>query len=185
MNARIIFFTAVFFFLISYSFCQEAQPPPVKRKVPFKDRIFISPDLGLQFGTVTLVNISPKVGYRITEKFAAGLGGTYIYINDKTYKSYGYINESNIYGGNVFAQYQIFEQIRLYTEYELLDIEIFDSFSRKTRREIVPSLLAGGGYSQPLGGNSSIVILVLYNLLDGPNSIYSNPVIRFGFNIGF
>jgi hypothetical protein len=157
---------------------------PQKSKKPFAERLFLSPDLGLQFGTVTVVNVSPKIGYRITDKFAAGLGGTYIYIKDKTFKQLGYIYESSIYGGSIFSQYQIFEQIRLYSEYELLSLETFNSKTFKTTRELVPSLLAGGGYISRIGGNSSFNIMLLYNLLDGPNSIYDNPVIRIGFNIG-
>ncbi len=157
---------------------------PRKPKRPFNERLFLSPDLGLQFGTVTVVNVSPKIGYRITDKFASGLGGTYIYIKDKTYKSLGYIYESSIYGGSVFSQYQIFEQIRLYSEYEMLSLETFNSKTFKTTRELVPSLLAGGGYTSRIGEYSSFGIMLLYNLLDGPNSIYDNPVIRIGFNIG-
>lgn len=175
---------------VNNSFCQETTEKPEKPKAPLNDRIFISPDIGLQFGTVTVINISPKAGYRITEKLAAGLGLTYIYLNDKRYKSIGYTNESNIYGGSIFAQYQLIEQLRAYTEYEALSLETYDSniFNATgkivTRREFVPSLLAGGGYSQSMGGNSSLVLMILYNLLDGPKSIYSNPVIRVGFNIG-
>ena len=163
---------------------QDEHKKPEKRKVPFNERIFISPDIGLQFGTVTVVNISPKVGYRITEKFAAGLGATYIYLNDKRYKSLGYTLETNIYGGSVFTQYQLFEPVRIYAEYELLNLETFDAKSFKTKREYLPSLFAGGGYSQSIGQNSSFIIMLLYNLLDGPKSIYDNPVIRIGFNIG-
>lgn len=177
------------FFSIDSALSQETiyypdnKPPSQPAKVPFKDRIFISPDLGLQFGTVTLIMLAPKVGYRITEKFAAGLGASYVYVKDKSYP--GYTFESNTYGGSIFAQYQLFESIRAYSEYEVLNLEIYDPYLNNTRRENIPSLLVGGGYSQQIGGNSGFFIMALYNLLDGPNSIYSNPVIRIGFNVGF
>ena len=164
-------------------FIREKPSSTPSNKMALRDRIFISPDLGLQFGTVTLVMLAPKVGYRFTEKFSAGLGGTYAYIKDKSYP--GYTFETNTYGGSIFAQYQIFENIRAYTEYEILNIELYDPYYNISYRENIPSLLVGGGYSQPLGGNSSFVVMALYNLLDGPKSIYTNPVIRIGFNIGF
>ena len=166
------------------SFSQDAPKRPERPKVPFGERIFIRPDLGLQFGSVTIINVAPKVGYRITEKFAAGLGATYIYLSDKRFKSLGYIYETNVYGGSLFSQYQLFEQIQAYAEYELLSFDTYDSFSQTSRGELVPSLLVGGGYTVPLGERSSFVIMALYNLLDGPKSIYDNPVIRIGMNIG-
>ena len=177
-------FISFFCFQLSAQDKEEGKKKPEKRKVPFNERIFISPDIGLQFGTVTVVNISPKVGYRITEKFAAGLGATYVYLKDKSNKFYSY--EANIYGGSVFTQYQLFEPVRAYAEYELLDVELpdYNTYPIRTKREFIPSFLVGGGYTQSIGENSSFGIMLLYNLLDGPKSIYSNPIIRIGFNIG-
>ena len=174
---------------IVFLFCILKAPAQVtatsaSAKPSFKERIFISPDIGLQFGTVTVINISPKVGYRITDRWAAGIGGTYIYYKDKRYKSLGYTFETSIYGGSVFTQYQVFEPVRLYAEYEILDIETFDTNTFETRRRLVPGLLVGGGYTQAIGGNSSFTIMLLYNLLDGPYSIYENPILRIGFNFG-
>lgn len=188
MRLRTIAFL-LFFLVCHASMAQESGTPPPpsdppKQKVPFRERLFLSPDLGLQFGTVTVINVSPKIGYKITPRFAAGLGGTYIYIKDKTYQKLGYTYESSIYGGSVFTQYQIFEQVKLYSEYEMLSLETFNAKSFTTTRKLVPSLLAGGGYTSSIGGNSSVGIMLLYNLLDGPDSIYENPIIRIGVNIG-
>ena len=172
------------------SLAQDTEPPlppsqnNEKPKEPFKDRLFLSPVLGLQFGTVTVINISPKIGYRITDKFASGLGATYVYVKDNTFKSYGYTYESNIYGGSVFSQYQVLEQVRLYAEYELLSLETFNSTNFDISRRLVPSLLAGGGYTSPIGANSSMQLMVLFDLIESPYSIYQNPVIRVGFNLG-
>ena len=52
--------------------------PPKERK-PFKDRIYFGGNLGLQFGNQTYIDISPLIGYKVTEKFSAGFGVTYIY----------------------------------------------------------------------------------------------------------
>ena len=39
-----------------------------KWKDNFQNRIFYGGNLGLQFGTVTMIDISPMVGYKLTEK---------------------------------------------------------------------------------------------------------------------
>jgi hypothetical protein len=184
MTSRLL--TLLFLLNALLSFGQETTPAvkPEKPKVPFKDRIFLSPDLGLQFGTVTAINVSPKVGYRFTPKFAAGLGGTYIYVKDNTYKQIGYTFESNIYGGSVFAQYQLFESIRLYSQYEILNLDVFNSKTFEVSRKNIPALLAGGGYTSRIGENSSVGLMLLWDLIEDPNSIYVNPIIRIGIDIG-
>ncbi len=161
----------------------QEETPPVKPKVPFRERIFTGGNIGLQFGTVTYIDISPKIGYKLTDKAAAGIGATYIYVSDKRYKGYEYTTD--IYGGRVFAQYQVFENVMAYSEFEVLNAEVIDDLTYKLSRQNIPSLLAGGGYVQPIGGSSNVVILVLWNLLESRYSIYQNPIIRIGFNIGF
>ena len=177
-----IAFALVFIIYFTEVNAQE-ETPILKPKVPFKDRFFTGGTIGLQFGTVTYLDVSPKLGYRVTKDFSAGIGATYIYINDKRYK--GHENKSNIYGGRVFGEYRIWENLLAYSEYEILNLEVQDDFfPYLPTRKNISSLLAGGGYSQAIGGNSSAVILVLWNLLDSKYSIYQNPIIRIGFNIG-
>ena len=48
--------------------------PTNERKEPFKDRLFFGGNLGLYFGSLTYVNISPTIGYRFSDRFGAGLG---------------------------------------------------------------------------------------------------------------
>ena len=163
----------------------NAQPEtkPDKPKTPFRERLFTGGNIGLQFGSVTLIDVSPKLGYKLTEKLAAGIGATYIYINDKRIKGYEY--HTNIYGGRLFGQYQAFENVLAYSEFEILSLETLDDFTYQLKRRNVPSFLAGGGYTQHIGESSSAVILVLWDLIDSKYSIYQNPIIRIGFNIGF
>ena len=46
-------------------------------------RFFFGGDFWLSFGTNAYINVSPMVGYRITERFSAGVGPIYIYEMDK------------------------------------------------------------------------------------------------------
>lgn len=163
----------------------DGEPRPGKQKSsrnrdgssPFKDKLFTGGDLGLQFGNVTIVNISPILGYWITQdQFAAGVGTTYQYYN---YPAYNF--STSIYGGNVFSRYYFGEYIFAHGEYELLNVEAFDGFHE---RVFVPGLLAGGGYRQELGERSTLVFLILYNFSESYYTPYRNPVIRAGINIG-
>ena len=44
------------------------------------DRIFYGGNLGLQFGTITFIDASPLIGYRLTDKLSLGTGISYIII---------------------------------------------------------------------------------------------------------
>jgi hypothetical protein len=141
--------------------------------------VFTGGNLGAQFGNVTFFDISPLVGYRFTDKIAAGIGATYQYYH---YKDQYYELETNVYGGRVFGRYLFTDYLFGHAEYEYLNLEAFDF---KRRRVDVESLLVGGGYIQKLGGNASIVAMILYNFTESAYTPYSNPIIRVGFNIGF
>lgn len=183
-NISILFIILATSIISSKTFAQDnPNAPPSPPKKPFKDRLFVGGNIGLQFGTLTYIDISPKVGYKLTERFAAGIGATYIYINDKRYRGFEY--STDIYGGRVFGQYKIFDNVLAYSEFEVLNGEVYDDLLAEMIRRNITSLLVGGGYVQPVGGRSNIMILVLWNLLESRYSIYQNPVIRIGFNLGF
>lgn len=166
---------------------QDQQPPPATASTPapkkrFRDRIYIGGNLGLQFGTTTVVNLSPQVGYRVTDKFIPGVGVTYIYYSEKNpYTNTRY--ETNIYGGDIFAKYFFTDNLFGHVEGEQLNREVYDPFLAEFRRVWVPSLYAGGGYSYSIGGRASIELLILFELLQDRYGPYyhSNPVIRIGF----
>ena len=150
--------------------------PPKER---FIDRIFTGGNVGFQFGTVTYAEVSPLIGYRITDKIAAGVGVTYQYYH---YKDHYFDLETNVYGARVFGRYMFTPRLFGYAEKEYLNLEAFD-FQR--RRVDVESFMAGGGYLQPIGENSAALIMLLYNFTPSAYTPYANPIIRIGFNIGF
>ena len=176
------------------SFGQEIQP-----NIPSKvaDRIFFGGNFGLQFGDITLVGVSPLIGYRFTEKVAAGVSLSYKYYHYKYFFYNPYANsfsdmKSNIYGGSVFGRYYFVENLFGHAEYEYL-IYSYDnynpnssgsSYSKSTQTVDVPGLYLGGGYRQPIGGRTSFTITILYNIMESPYSPYSNPIIRAGVNVG-
>ena len=52
-------------------------------KFKLKDRIYYGGSIGLQLGTVTLIDLSPLTGLMLSSKFSTGLGaaGLHILVN--------------------------------------------------------------------------------------------------------
>lgn len=159
---------------------RPASPP----SQPFRDRLFFGGNLGLNFGSLTFINVSPVIGYRITDDLGAGLGPSYSYYRDNRDRNFTF--ETHTYGGRVFAQHRVFESFLAYAEYEMLNMEVPNLLFTELVRENISSLLLGGGYGMPIGGGGSAAfIMVLFNVLDSDYVVYENPIIRAGFNFGF
>ncbi len=146
----------------------------------FKDRLFIGGNFGVQFGNVTLVDVSPLVGYRITERLATAVGVIYQYYHEE-YNQYSY--STHIFGGRTWLRYYVFRGLFAHAEYELLNYDPYDTFLENDRIN-VSSYLLGGGYTQWLGGSSFISLTVLWDLNESAYSIYQNPIFQVGFGIG-
>ncbi|MBL0343175.1 MAG: hypothetical protein IPP71_21290 [Bacteroidetes bacterium] len=168
-------------FSISVSFAQENLT-----KYLFKDKLFFGGNLGLQFGNLTYVDVSPLIGYKITEKLHAGIGATYIYYRYKD--SFGNY-ETSIYGGRVFGRYYPIDNLFAHVEYEILNLDVPASVPGSNYdvlvRDNISSVLVGGGYVQPIGTNASLMLMVLFNLTEEQYSPYQNPIFRIGINAGF
>lgn len=149
----------------------------------FWDRVFTGGGIGLQFGSQTFVNVSPILGYRLTEKFSAGISITYLYYKYKD-PNPAYSYSTNTYGGSVFSRYFILENLFAHVEYELLRLEVRDVVSRPLGSKDITSVLVGGGYRQMLGERSSLNLMILYNLNESSYSPYQNPILRLSFGFG-
>ena len=145
-------------------------------KAPFKERLYIGGNFWMQFGTYTLIDVSPVVGYRFSERFSAGPGLIYQYIN---YRGLGISS----YGGKVFARYLINENLFAHSEYEYLNLG-YNLVTGELSRTDVYSFFIGGGYTQRIGQRAFIFIMLLYNLIDSPYTPYTNPIIRIGISAG-
>ena len=166
------------FFLSLAVFAQEA---PARKKSNFMEKVRVGGYFGLQFGTITYVDVSPMIMYPITERFYGGVGFTYMYFKDKRYvPSY----TSNTYGGRSFLEYLIWQGLFAHLEYELLNVDFFDPGTFERGRTNLHHVFVGGGYRQVIAGRSFASITVLYNLNDSMYSPYQNPLIRIGFGIG-
>lgn len=164
----------VLFFFLAYASFSFAQEDKAKVKNDFWQKVYVGGNLGLQFGTITFVDVSPLAGYKVTKDLSLGVGLTYLY--------YQYYSSSfNVYGGRFFGKYNITESIFAHTEFEVLNRQHpYISGERLN----VTNVLVGGGYRQAIGANSYFNILALWNLNESEYSLYSNPIIRAGVIIG-
>lgn len=181
-----IFCKLIFVFLL-LSLPVFCQPPLEERKTEaseykFRDHLFFGGNFGLQFGTQTLIEIAPSIGYKITDRFSAGINLKYIYYHFTD--AYSNALNSNIYGGGPFTRFFVTEGLFLHGEAEILNLDIPDSFTGRYSRQNITSVFLGGGYRQMIGERSSLDILLLYNVNENRNSPYENPVIRIGFGFG-
>lgn len=142
-------------------------------KSEFWSRVQFGGSAGLSFGSnYTNIALAPGAIYNFNKYFAAGVGlqGSYIKVKD-SYQSY-------IYGGSVVTLFHPIreiqlsaelEQVRVNTEYDLVDGTTFDDDFWNT------ALFLGAGYR-----TNNVTIGVRYNVLhDDDKNIYADPFMPF------
>jgi hypothetical protein len=156
---------------------------------PLRERMFFGGSFGLQFGTLTNIQISPIVGLWLLPRLAVAVGPNFTY-----YKYYD--NETTMYGGKAYSQFVILKDLNniipagvhtgifLHLEDEFLNLEsaYWQNPPYSSERFNVNTILFGGGLSQQLGQRSFMNIVILWALQDSGYPIYSNPEIRLSFN---
>lgn len=183
----LVLFTLVFF---SYLNAQEKEE---EKKGFDKEKLFFGGNFGLSFGDYTLINISPQLGYRFNNYFAAGAGVNLQFISLK----YRDINNNvavkeskGVVGLNIFGRVYPIQYIMLQAQPELNYIFGKQKFYNPTEEykldaSIVPSLLLGGGLVLP-SGRGAFVASVFYDVLNNANSPYGKKAfLNFSYNIGF
>jgi hypothetical protein len=175
--------TCLVIVLLSQPVAAQMEDGNLHKQSSFKSHLYFGGGFGLQFGTLTLIEVSPLAGYKVTSKFSVGLSPTYKYYHYNNY--YGPASDltTNVFGGSIFARYSIFENIFAHVEYESLAYNSKVPGYNETRQQF-NSFFVGGGYNQRISMNSAMYILVLWNLNDTPDSPYINPILRVGFSVG-
>jgi hypothetical protein len=168
------------------------------------NRIVVGGTLGFGMGDNTVAfSIAPVIGYRITDKLAAGIGFGYQYYKQKDFFEIVDYNTNNVYyrdykasmmSASVWARYLIFDKLFVHAEYEHNFFKFNDyEFNYNTNqvdasklRIDVPSVLLGVGYRQPISENASVYIMGFYDVLQKEYSPYKGSIQpRIGFTIGF
>ena len=154
---------------------------------PFKERLFYGGNLGLLFGSVTDIQISPVVGYWVLPRIAVAVGPDYRYYKD-------YFASTSLYGGKAYVQLVVIQDLNsifpfgshtgifLHAEDELLSLKanVWKRPLNPRGRFYENTVLVGGGISQQIGRRSSLDFIILWPLND-PYGIYGKPEIRVSF----
>jgi hypothetical protein len=154
---------------------------PDVREMSTKERIFVGGFIGLQFGTFTAVSVNTLAGYRITNRLSAGIGGTYMYANDRYWEQ---SMTSHTYGGSLFARFRVIEKAFIHAENEWLSVvSRADHLDDGRRRISETNFLLGPGYGFSLSPRARLNILLLYNFNENSQVYFDNPFFRVGLDI--
>jgi len=148
-----------------------------KSSYNIRDKVFFGGNLGAQFGTNTMINVSPLVGYKLTDKISIGTQFIYNYVNLQ-YSNYRY--KDNIFGYSAFGRVFVFKDFFATTAYEVIS----GRFDGSGKRINVPSWFVGGGYYFRMSDRSGLSVAGLYNLTPSLYTPYSNPTLNIGFVYG-
>jgi len=158
-------------------------------KPPLRERMFFGGNFGLQFGTITNIQIAPIVGVWVLPRVAIAGGPEFTYYKDHYY-------QTNIYGGKVYTEFILLKDLNnmlpvgihsgifLHLEDEILNLEsaLWKNSPDLNGRFYLNTVLFGGGISQQIGARSSMNFTLLWTLTPSVYTIYSNPEIRVSFN---
>ena len=176
-----------------FSFSVLAQDEKEEEEAPKKfdrSRLFVGGNFGLSFGNFTFINISPQLGYRFNDFFAAGIGINGQFSQQK-YRSGGttlYKDRYGVAGMNLFGRFYPIQQgfIQLQPEMNYIWGSRIDYTPQEVKSslngKILPSLLAGAGAYLPAGRAGGFIIMAQYDLLN-KSDFYPNPSTPYGKNI--
>ncbi len=163
-----------------------------------KGKFFLVPELGLQFGTLTNIEVAPQIGYHITDRLVIGSGVQYTYFKQNATPLTPQSFSTHMYGIKAFTRFylivnaeqylpvNLFSDLFAHLEYETINAErrYFDAPGFQDEgRFWMNHLFVGGGITQRMGSFSSLTIMALWNLNEGIASPYNNPLIRVGINL--
>lgn len=179
----ILCFAAAAFAQDTVTFQRSRSTTTEKPKNSFWQRTYVGGYFGLQFGTVTYLDVSPMVIFQAAPNFFTGVGGTYQYIRNKYYDP---DYSTSAYGANVMARYHVWKDLFLQAEYDPLYLSYYPGYNTTARKQFtwIHDFLVGVGYRQWLGQRAFMTIGLFYNLNETEFSPYDNPIFRFGFGIG-
>lgn len=161
--------------------------PPAKKKTEQaessgfdKTRIVPGGNFALSFGNPYWIDLSPTVGYLVTEKTLLGIGATYMASGGNYF---GYKYRFQYYGGRTFIRRQIMENIFANAELDFLNVPYFTGVGIESLRRWLVSPLVGASYVVPFGTRGGFQISLLYNLnYQQAYSPFLSPLIwRVGF----
>ena len=187
------------FFLISFSEVAITQNTAERsdRDTDFSGKFWYGGGLGLGLtGSTFKIGLSPMIGYKITQRFSTGVRIPLEYTHFKLGNPDGNaLSFSNLdFGIGAFSRYKIFQNIFSHAEYQHLWLEQpvtsggsllldpSDSHSILSEKLGENQVNLGLGYTSGRG-NLGYEISLLYNVLEGPNSLQTPWQGKNGFEL--
>lgn len=172
----LFYFSIILLFQLQTSVAQDydyvTEPEIVENKTAETSNIFVGGGFALAFGTVTNIEISPTLGYRLAERFYLGGGATYSYYNNSFYQTTAYY-----WGFNTYVRAELFRGIFVHAETDLLNVPDFFS-TTANQRVWTEGFYVGAGLSQKAGQRAQVNLSVLWNLNENHYTIVQNPNIK-------
>ena len=184
--------------LVATCVCQAVsaqEDVPAEKRGFDRSRLFGGGNFALNFGNITIINVSPQLGYRFSRYLAAGVGVNAQYSSFKTINAYDgatFSRENYGVGGvNVFGRFYPIEHVILQVQpeanYVWGKIKYYNPAEQlKLSGKIVPSLLLGAGGAIPMGGSGAFIAMAQYDVLQSDRTPYGDKIFfNFGYNFGF
>ncbi len=160
-------FSLIFLFNLSFAQFEEYERAEIKHDSTVKkhdtlrilDKTVFGGKLNLALGTITVVDVSPAVGYYVTKWLMPGIFMNFTYVKSKL-ANY----EELRWGPGAFIEAFPIDFLVLHSEYSL--DHVYDYLNYKyiwTNR-----VNLGLGYRQKLGKKSMVNYMVLFNVLKNP-----------------
>lgn len=203
MKLRLNIFFLVYVALFSCSSLHGQADISYQEIGEFRERrtgmFYLVPEIGLWFGSYTNIEAAPQLGYHLTDRLSVGVGPHYSYYqNNNQYSQFNF--STHIWGIKSFSRFSLirdapkilpfylFDELFAHFEYERTSLEnqYFNAPAYPAEgRFWADYFYIGAGISQRTRGYTSYTILLLWNLNDSFNSLYSNPNYRVGLSIYF
>ena len=151
--------------------------PPKRTPGLYKNRFFTVGGLGLQFGTLTAVELAPTVGYIVHRMFRFGITVNFSYFRDAYFQP---ALSSYYWGGSFFVRFYPIRRLFIHAEIGGMN----QPYGTDHERRWLAYPIAGIGYSQPLGNRVALTIRAMWNFNNDEYSIYGNPIIGIGCEVG-
>ncbi|MGZ5246099.1 MAG: hypothetical protein ACXWV5_03410 [Flavitalea sp.] len=159
-----------------------------------RSKLFIGGNFGMSFGNSTFINVSPQVGYRFKDWFAAGTGLNFQYASFRSRNFSGATVSRENYGvvgvnifGRVYPLQQVLLQVQPEMNYTWGKYKLYGppDVESSLAGKFVPSVLLGAGGAIPMG-RGAMIIMAQYDILQNERTPYGNRVFyNFGYNVGF
>jgi hypothetical protein len=118
-------------------------------------------NFALSFGNPYYIDVSPSLGYMVSDGLLLGLGATYIASGGNgIYGKYSF----NYYGGRALGRQKLFENFFANAELDFLNVPYFSGTGSETIRKWLVSPMVGASYVMPFGKRGGVQATLLYNL---------------------